>query len=61
MKEDGKDGWGEVDSGEDEESEGVVGEDICPNGACIAKRTERMETGKRNERREKRERKEGLP
>ena len=31
LKEDGKDGWGKVNSGEDEESEGVVGEHICPD------------------------------
>ena len=37
LKKDGKDGWGEVDSGEDEESEGVVGEHIRPNGGVHGK------------------------
>ena len=37
LKENGKDGWGEVDPGEDEEGEGVVGEDVRPNGGVHRK------------------------
>ena len=37
LKEDGKDGWGEVDSREDEEGEGIVGDNIYPNGGVHRK------------------------
>ena len=37
LKEDGKDGGREVDPGEDEESEGVVGEHVGANGGVHGK------------------------